>query len=180
MLNIRNSDQKYGLISIIFHWMMALIIIATFILGLNLKHNFQYYYEVLALHNSLGITILLLAILRVAWRFFNIKPTQLPNKVILMKLATLTHIFFYIIFFTLPITGYLLTNLQGDVVLFYGYSLPEILEQNRGLKNYVHTIHDYVGNILLILFSLHVLGALYHHFIKKDNTLRRITFFKMK
>ena len=97
-----------------------------------------------------------------------------------MKLATLTHIFFYIIFFTLPITGYILTNLQGDIVLFYGYSLPEVLEQNRALKNYVHTIHDYVGNILLILFSLHVLGALYHHFIKRDNTLRRITFLKMK
>ena len=75
-MNILNSDQRYGLISIIFHWLMALIIIATFILGLNLKHNFQYYYEVLALHNSLGITILLLAILRIAWRYFNIKPTQ--------------------------------------------------------------------------------------------------------
>ena len=179
-MNILNSEERYGLISIIFHWLMALIIIATFILGLNLKHNFQYYYEVLALHNSLGITIFLLAIFRVAWRFFNIKPNQLPNKVILMKLATLTHIFFYIIFFTLPITGYILTNLQGDIVLFYGYGLPEVLEQNRGLKNYVHTIHDYVGNVLLILFSLHVLGALYHHLIKKDNTLRRITFFKMK
>ena len=179
-MNILNSDERYGLISIIFHWLMALIIIATFILGLNLKHNFQYYYEVLALHNSLGITIFLLALLRVAWRYINIKPIPLPNKPILMKIATLTHIFFYIIFFTLPITGYILTNLQGDIVLFYGYGLPEVLEQNRGLKNYVHTIHDYVGNILLILFSLHVLGALYHHLIKKDNTLRRITFFKMK
>ena len=97
-----------------------------------------------------------------------------------MKPNTGYFIFFYIIFFTLPITGYILTNLQGDIVLFYGYSLPEALEQNRGLKNYVHTIHDYVGNILLILFSLHVLGALYHHLIKKDNTLRRMTFFKMK
>ena len=179
-MNILNSEERYGLISIIFHWLMALIIIATFILGLNLKHNFQYYYEVLALHNSLGITIFLLALLRVAWRYINIKPIPLPNKPILMKIATLTHIFFYIIFFTLPITGYILTNLQGDIVLFYGYSLPEVLEQHRGLKNYVHTIHDYVGNILLILFSLHVLGALYHHLIKKDNTLRRMTFFKMK
>lgn len=179
-MNVLNSEERYGLISIIFHWLMALIIISTFILGLNLKHNFQYYYEVLALHNSLGITIFLLALLRVAWKYINIKPIPLPNKPILMKIATLTHIFFYIIFFTLPITGYILTNLQGDIVLFYGYSLPEVLEQNRGLKNYVHTIHDYVGNILLILFSLHVLGALYHHLIKKDNTLRRMTFFKMK
>tara|TARA_B100000900_G_C20467474_1_gene669902 strand:+ start:396 stop:935 length:540 start_codon:yes stop_codon:yes gene_type:complete len=179
-MKIFNDEQRYGLISIIFHWLMALIIIATFVLGLNLKHNFQYYYEVLAIHNSLGITIFILAILRVGWKYVNIKPSPMQNKPILMKIATLTHILFYIIFFILPISGYLLTNLQGDDVLFYGFILPEFIEQNRDLKYYTHIVHDYVGNLLLILFSLHVLGAMYHHLVKKDNTLRRITFFKMK
>ena len=89
-MKILNSENRYGLISIIFHWSMALIIIVTFILGLNLKHNYQYYYEVLMLHNSLGITILILAIFRVAWKFINIKPSPLPNKKILMKLSMLT------------------------------------------------------------------------------------------
>jgi len=179
-MKILNSENRYGLISIIFHWSMALIIIVTFILGLNLKHNYQYYYEVLMLHNSLGITILILAIFRVAWKFINIKPSPLPNKKILMKLATTTHIIFYILFFLLPITGYFLTNLQGDTVSFYGISLPEILERNRDLKYYNHLVHDWLGNVLLVLFALHVLGALFHHIVIKDNTLRRITFLKMK
>jgi len=116
----------------------------------------------------------------VGWRYVNIKPSPMQNKPILMKIATLTHILFYIIFFILPISGYLLTNLQGDDVLFYGLILPEFIDQNRDLKYYTHIVHDYVGNLLLILFSLHVLGAMYHHLVKKDNTLRRITFFKMK
>ncbi len=178
MVKIFNSKERYGLISIIFHWSMALIIIATFILGLNLKHNYQYYYEVLMIHNSLGITILLLAIFRVAWKFMNIKPSPLQNKKILMKVATTTHILFYILFFILPISGYFLTNLQGDVVVFFGINLPEILESNRDFKYYNHLIHDWLGNLLLVLFSLHVLGALFHHIVIKDNTLRRITFLK--
>ena len=179
-MKILNNKDSYGLISIIFHWSMALIIIITFILGLNLKHNYQYYYEVLMIHNSLGITILLLAIFRTAWKFINIKPSPLPNKKILMKLATATHIIFYLLFFILPITGYLLTNLQGDVVSFYGIHLPEILLSNSDLKYYTHLTHDWLGNILLLIFSLHIIGALYHHYIIKDNTLRRITFLKMK
>lgn len=179
-MKLLNSENKYGLISIVFHWLMALVILITFTLGLNLKHNYQYYYEVLMLHNSLGITIFLLAIFRIAWKFINIKPTPLLNKKILMKLATVIHIIFYIIFFILPITGYILTNLQGDTVVFYGINLPEILERDRDLKYYTHLIHDWLGNILLVLFSLHVLGALYHHIIIKDNTLRRITFLKLK
>ena len=179
-MKLLNSENKYGLISIVFHWLMALVILITFTLGLNLKHNYQYYYEVLMLHNSLGITIFLLAIFRIAWKFINIKPTPLPNKKILMKLATVIHIIFYIIFFILPITGYILTNLQGDTVIFYGINLPEILERDRDLKYYTHLIHDWLGHILLVLFSLHVLGALYHHVIIKDNTLRRITFLKLK
>ena len=97
-----------------------------------------------------------------------------------MKLATLTHIFFYIIFFTLPITGYLLTNLQGDMVNFFGTHLPNILERNSELKYYIHDTHYYLGNILLLILSLHILGALYHHFILRDNTLRRISFMKLK
>ena len=179
-MKILNSKEKYGLISIIFHWLMALIIVITFILGLNLKYNYQYYYEVLILHNSLGITILLLAIFRIAWKFINIKPSPLPNKKLLMKLATLTHILFYIFFFALPLSGYLLTNLQGDIVSFYGIDLPEILQSNNDFKYYTHIVHDLLGNILLVIFSLHVLGALYHHFVIRDNTLRRITFLKMK
>ena len=174
---VLNKNYTYGFVSILFHWLMAIILIVTFVLGLNLEHNFQYYYEVLMLHNSLGILIFLLAIIRVCWKWVNIKPDQLPSKRIFMKLATLIHVFFYILFFLIPITGYLLTNLQGDTVSFFGNFFPDILSKNIDLKYYIHIIHEALGKIILIMFILHVVGALYHHYYLKDNTLKRIMFF---
>src|SRR6056300_2022226 len=174
---ILNNNHTYGLVSIFFHWLMALILIVNFILGLNLEYNFQYYYEVLMLHNSLGILIFLLAIFRVCWRWINIRPEPLSSKKILIKLATFIHILFYVIFFVMPLSGYLLTNLQGDIVNFFGTHLPEILERNRDIKRVVHSIHDLLGNVILAMLALHVVGALYHHYWLKDNTLKRIYFF---
>ena len=179
-MNILNNNQKYGIISIIFHWGMAIIILITFLLGKNLQDNFENYYFILKLHNSFGLLIFILAIFRIIWKFLNIKPDASTNKIIFMKLASLTHIIFYIFFFIIPITGFLLTNLQGDMVNFFGTHLPNILERNSELKYYVHDMHYYLGNILLLILSLHILGALYHHFILRDNTLRRISFMKLK
>jgi len=179
-VGILNNNLRYGVVSIIFHWAMAIMIILTFLLGKNLKDNYENYYEVLALHNSFGLLIFLTAIFRLMWRWINIKPDQMPNKLIFMKLATISHVCFYIIFFIMPLTGYLLTNFQGDIVIFFGISMPEIFEKSRNLKYYIHEIHFYLGNLLLILFFLHVLGALYHHYILKDNTLRRMILSKLK
>jgi cytochrome b561 len=97
-----------------------------------------------------------------------------------MKIASLTHIVFYILFFIIPITGYFLTNLQGDIVKLFGTHLPSIFERNSEFKYFIHDIHYYLGNILLFMLALHILGALYHHIILKDNTLRRISFMNLK
>lgn len=174
---ILNNNYSYGFISILFHWLMALILIATFALGLNLENNFQYYYEVLMLHNSLGILIFILAIFRICWRWLNIKPTPLNSNKIFVKLATIIHISFYILFFLIPITGYLVTNLQGDTVSFFGNFLPDIMSKNIEFKYYARILHELLGKIVLVLFILHVIGALYHHHWLKDNTLKRMTFF---
>ena len=77
----------------------------------------------------------------------------------------------------MPLSGYLLTNLQGDVVSFFGTHLPEILDRNRDMKRIVHSIHNLLGNVILVMLALHVVGALYHHYWLKDNTLKRMYFF---
>ena len=83
-MGILNTTQSYGFISILFHWLMAIILLATFLLGLNLEDNFQNYDAVLMLHNSLGILIFLLAIFRICWRWINIRPEPLVSKKILI------------------------------------------------------------------------------------------------
>ena len=77
----------------------------------------------------------------------------------------------------MPLTGYLLTNLQGDAVNFFGTQLPELLERNSDIKRIVHSMHDILGNTILAMLTLHIIGALYHHYWLKDNTLRRMNFF---
>ena len=99
----------------------------TFLLGKNLQDNFENYYEILAFHNSFGILIFILAIFRITWRFINIKPDALPNKIIFEISIFISYNF--ISFFVMPLTGYLLTNLQGDMVSFFGTSLPNILKE---------------------------------------------------
>ena len=83
-MKLANSADNYGLISKLFHWIMAALIIATYILGKNLENNFEYYYEILMIHNTLGLSILVLAIFRLSWKFINIRPKPiLKNKILI-------------------------------------------------------------------------------------------------
>ena len=75
-MRLANTADEYGLISKLFHWTMALLMIATYLLGKNLENNFQYYYEILIIHNTLGLLILLLAIFRLSWKWINIRPVS--------------------------------------------------------------------------------------------------------
>ena len=115
---ILNNNQKYGLISILFHWSMAIIILITFLLGKNLQDNFENYYFILQLHNSFGLSIFILAIFRIIWRFINIKPDAPSNKIIFMKKFTLINKAFYIFFFIIPIKVFFLTNFQENILSF--------------------------------------------------------------
>ena len=83
-MRLANSADNYGLISKLFHWIMAALIIATYLLGKNLENNFEYYYEILMIHNTLGLSILVLAIFRLSWKFINIRPKPiLKNKILI-------------------------------------------------------------------------------------------------
>ena len=93
-MRLANTADEYGLISKLFHWTMALLMIATYLLGKNLENNFQYYYEILIIHNTLGLLILLLAIFRLSWKWINIRPKPLVNNKILVYAAKTTYFFF--------------------------------------------------------------------------------------
>ena len=83
---------------------------------------------------------------------------------------------FYSIFFLQPISGYILTNLQGDTVMFLNFELINLLDHNSDLRYLFKSFHEYSSNVLLVLFFIHSGAALMHHFVLKDRTLKRMTF----
>ena len=177
-MSIFNTKESYGLVSKFFHWIMAAMLIIIWLLGTfndevgPLKKIF------IVTHYTLGITIFLMVGLRLIWRWLNPKPEYLsPNK-FLRKISNMVFTLFYSLMFIIPISGYVLMNLRGRNPVYFGYEIPALFSSNEAWKGFAKETHELLGTVLLILFVLHVLAALYHHYIKRDETLKRMAWTK--
>jgi cytochrome b561 len=130
----------------------------------------------LARHKSFGMTVLMLAVLRVIWRLAN-PPPALPDHMtsIERRLARATHVAFYVLLFAMPITGWLMSSAKNySVSWFHLFTWPNLLAPNETAFAVLKTTHDYLSDVLLAVVILHVLAALKHHFWNKDDVLRRM------
>ncbi|MHB1947229.1 MAG: cytochrome b [Gammaproteobacteria bacterium] len=175
-MQIQNSTIRYGLIAILLHWIMAILLIALLILGLYMV-GLPVSLEKLKLygwHKEYGILALILVIIRIVWRLSNITPTlAIP---LLEKIAARTvHWAFYGFMFAMPITGWLITSAAGLPVSFFGlFVLPDLVAPNPDLMKSFQEIHEWLGYGLIATIILHASAALKHHFINKDDILKRM------
>jgi cytochrome b561 len=181
---LKNTNSSYGSVAKFLHWLIALVILINFTIaftGMELKAEpretlfglgkFDWY----GLHKSFGILVIVLVLIRILWRLVNVQPTLNASR--LIKIASRSvHIGLYLLLIGLPLGGYLMSSFAGYPTSFFGlFTLPNLVEPNAELAktfNYFHT--ELFANIFLGLIAIHILGALVHHFIFKDNTLRRI------
>jgi len=169
------ENQKFNPFAKFFHWVMALLIIfqiplALYMIKLPLSPDkFGKY----ALHKSIGICLLALIALRLAWKLIKKHPplpSDMPRKEQL--LAHATHGVLYLIIFGLPITGWISSNAANFPVSVFGViDLPSLVQPNKELHYLMEGIHKYIGYVLIALISIHVFAAFYHHFARKDNVL---------
>ena len=173
---MQNSETHYGVIAIILHWVMAILLIALLVFGLYMV-GLPISLEKLKLygwHKEYGIFALILVMIRIVWRLTNITPRlSLP---LLEKLAARTvHWAFYVFMFAMPITGWLITSAAGLPVSFFGlFVLPNLVDPNDDLMKLFQEIHKWLGYGLIATIILHASAALKHHFINKDDILRRM------
>ncbi len=167
--------RRYNTLAILLHWTIALLILIQ--LGLGWYMN-----EVLpdhtpaqdqteGIHISLGITILLLVLVRIATRLAAPPPPEqagLPGWELM--LINVTHTMFYILMLVLPLTGWMLVSLQSDPISFWGITWPHLpglsgYEHNRPFRHGLKSIHTYWLIWLVVAnLALHVAGALKHQF----------------
>ena len=175
---IRNTTVRWGALSQLFHWVIVALIITQFVL-ISIEQDLPlglHKLVVLARHKSVGITILGLALLRVVWRFMNPTP-GLPNtlKPYERVLAKVTHVGLYVLLFVMPLTGWMMSSARNFPVSWFNLvQLPDLVGANRSLYEALHTTHAILAWLLVAVATLHVLAALKHHFVLKDDTLRRM------
>jgi len=174
MLN--NTKNAYGTISKCFHWVIALMIIAMLIIGCSLGFTHKATFQALMhYHQSLGVTILILMVLRLIWRLCATSPTY-PNSMTPFE-VTLAHAMawlFYVLIFTIIVAGILMTAFHGYAIKFWGWNIHLPITPSKNMNHIFNTIHIYTAWIILACVIIHVLAALYHHFIRKDDVLKRM------
>jgi cytochrome b561 len=180
----KNSSKSYGLVSILLHWLMALLIFFMFGLGLymvELTYYDAWYKGSLDLHKSLGITLLVLWFIRLTWKSINIQPNPLPGAKWEQFIAHCMHWLLYLVMFLLMLTGYLISTAKGEPIavfdLFSFPALPIAMAEQEDIAGEVHTI---LAWLLITMASLHLLGALKHQLINKDGGLIRMLSVKRK
>jgi cytochrome b561 len=169
----------YGFVTVLLHWLIALLIVAAFALGTVMVEiegltptKLRYF----SWHKWLGITILALTALRLLWRLWHRAPPYahpMPRWQLLASKTT--HGLLYVLMFILPLSGYFYSLAAGVPVVYLGiWPLPVLIDADPLLKPILEELHEVLSTVLLIVVSLHVLAALKHQFVDRDNIFKRI------
>jgi cytochrome b561 len=126
------------------------------------------------LHKSIGVTIFVLILFRILWRIGHKPPPLLANyKEFERKLAKWTHHFLYLLMVALPLSGLIMVIYGKYGVKWFGIDLFGGLD-SKPLRDAFKEVHEIIGLVILATLALHIIGALKHKFIDKDETLSRI------
>jgi cytochrome b561 len=157
------------------HWLTAGLLLSAFVLAfsIDLASSRAAHTVFLQLHRSVGLTVWLLTLFRLAWRSFAKYPDWPSDMSQTMRLAAITSEYaLYVILLAQPILGVLQTNAHGEYVnLYFIGEVPALIEKNRPLAQQLLAAHKAVGFSMLGLIALHVSAAFFHHFWRRDDTL---------
>ena len=160
------------------HWLMAALILGLAALGI-VMHEMPLSplkLELYAWHKWFGVTVFLLVWLRLAWRLTH-RPPALPATLSapLQRLAHAGHGLLYVLMIVIPLSGWLMSSAKGVQTVWFGLvPLPDLLGRDRELGDLLQQAHKLLNLLLLLTLAGHVLAALWHHFVLKDDTLRRM------
>ena len=198
-----NNNTKYTNVAIALHWLIGIAILFMFVLGwfmtelpkesakttsfdlFNLglmtwevakeESSRAFYFN---LHKSIGLTILMLIVLRMYWRFTHRPPTFLNSmKLWEKRLAKATHHALYLLMFLIPLSGIIMSAGSKYGIKWFGIKVIPGFD-DKAIRELFYEFHEIFGLLLLLILILHILGAVKHSIVDKDGTLRRMWFSK--
>lgn len=177
-MNIRNTTDRYGTLSIGIHWLMLLQFVALYAC-IELHDFFPKGSDLRTIlktwHFMLGLSILALVLIRLVNRMTSPVPDIEPNPPKWQQQsARLIHIALYALMIGMPLAGWLLLSAEGKAIPFFGLHLPALIDKSAYLADLIEEIHETGGTMGYFLIGLHAAAALYHHYFIRDNTLWRM------
>lgn len=182
------APLRYGAVAIALHWLIALAVIVNIVIGLDfadLPNSDPDKFMLAQLHKSIGLTVLMLSLVRVGWRLVHpVPPLPAGMSPVLRLTARAVQVLLYLLIVIIPLSGWALVSSSplGLPTLYFGwFSWPHIAflaELPRASKmplvREFATIHVFLAWSAIVLVPLHVAGALYHQFVRRDDVLARM------
>ena len=177
-MNSNDTPLRYNPLTRVLHWLVAIGMLGLVGLGwwmVGLSYYDAWYNRALELHKSIGIVLLALATLFVAWALWRRGP-PLPDMPRWQRIAAhATHGLLFLLMLALPLTGYLISTSAGAPVSVFGwFEVPGLISGGEPLRDFAIELHWYMGYGVLALVALHAGAALKHQLIDRDGLLRRM------
>jgi cytochrome b561 len=185
---VKNTVLRYGSVAMSLHWLIALLVIANICFGLymgELPRSDPSKFTIVQIHKSIGLSVLVLSLARVVWRLINPVPA-LPRGMnpVLRFAAHASHFVLYFLIVFIPLTGWIMVSASplGNGTLYFGlFTWPNLPFFAGMTRADLHPYHELFGNAhvflawsAIVLVPLHVLAALYHQFLRRDDVLKRM------
>lgn len=176
--NEQSAPLHYTGTAKVLHWLVALIIIGLFVLGQYMSdlsmspRKLQLY----SWHKWFGVTVFLLVLVRLGWRLTH-QPPRLPVRMPkLQQLAShVGHMALYGLMLAIPISGWMMSSAKGYQTVWFGVlPIPDLLGKDKLLGDLLAELHGTLNGLLVFIVVIHVIAALKHHFIDRDDVLKRM------
>ena len=171
------EPTRYTRTAVALHWLLALAIVGTFILGVYMHElpesaSRDRLYD---WHRSAGASILALSAFRLLWRLTHRPPADIAMPAWQTRAAHIVHGLLYVLFFAVPLSGWAHSSAAGHPVLLFGaLPLPDFVPVGKGLAGTLKELHEVFGVLLGLLVIGHVAAAVKHHWLDRDGLLARM------
>ena len=176
---LRNTTVEWGSLAKALHWLVAIGIFALIYLGLSQSDmpRGAERDQVRMIHGSIALIVFALMTVRIIWRWVNVTPAHPEGFPAWQNLAaTLVHWGLYIAIFVQLISGSMVVATYGNGIPFFGlFNIPVPVAEDHDAHEFWEEVHEPFWWIIAVLVIIHILAALYNHFIAKNDVLRRMT-----
>jgi cytochrome b561 len=171
------TESSYTGTAIALHWLAAFLIVCNLALGVSMVdlELSPLKLRLFSYHKWIGITVFLIASVRLAWRQIHPPPPPLPMPEWQRRAAAATHAALYVLMFAIPLSGWIYSSATGVSVVYLGIvPLPDLVPKDKALAAVLKTVHVTLNLGLVALIGVHVGAALRHHLADRDDVLPRM------
>lgn len=174
-----NTQTRFSTAVIALHWLTLFLLVAVYacmeLRGLAPKGSVLRA-DMKSLHYSLGLSVLVIVVVRLAvrWAAGRAPPVVPALPVWQQRLARLAHVALYAFLFTMPILGWFTLSAAGTPIVLFGMPLPALMAPDEALGRQIKELHETIATVGYFLVGLHAAAALWHHYLRRDNTLLRM------